>query len=130
MRLAENYLDIERVRLGARLTVEREIDPECEPCGVPPLIMQPLLENAILHGVAPMLDGGTVRIEARRRGNALEIALENPFELDAARKGGSGLGLTNVRMRLTNLFNGDARLDVQQSAGRFRVELRLPCGRA
>lgn len=127
MKLAENYLDIERVRLGSRLTVEREIDPECERCNVPPLIMQPLLENAILHGVAPMLDGGTVRIEARRHGSVLKIALENPFESGGTRKNGAGFGLKNVGMRLTNLFNGDAWIDVKASAGRFRVELHLPC---
>src|SRR5207244_13543154 len=66
IRLTECYLDIERVRLGSRLRVEREIEPQCEGCLVPPLIMQPLVENAIVHGVAPSLDGGVVRVQVQR----------------------------------------------------------------
>jgi two-component system sensor histidine kinase AlgZ len=127
MRLAEHYLNIERVRLGPRLAVEREIDPECEACLVPPLIIQPLVENAITHGVAPMLNGGTVRLEARKHGDLLKIVLENPFEAEAVRRNGMGVGLKNVRLRLVNLFNGDARFDVHEEAGRFRVELQFPC---
>jgi sensor histidine kinase YesM len=127
MKLAEHYLDIERVRLGSRLGVEREIDPECEACLVPPLIMQPLVENAITHGVAPMINGGTVRIEARKYGNVLRIVLENPFEPEGVRRNGGGVGLKNVRLRLLNLFDGDARFEVQEAPGRFRVELQLPC---
>lgn len=127
MKLADHYLDIERVRLGSRLVIERKIDPACQACLVPPLIMQPLVENAITHGVAPLLEGGTVRIEAQRYGDVLRIVLENPFESEAVKRNGTGVGLKNVRMRLMNLFNGDARFDVQETAGRFRVELQLPC---
>jgi LytS/YehU family sensor histidine kinase len=130
LKLAERYLEIEKVRLGSRLTVRREVDPECENCLVPPLIIQPLVENAVLHGVAPMLDGGTVRIEARRNGAFLNIVLENPFEPEGARKNGAGLGLRNVKMRLANRFDGNARLDVEQTDARFRVELQLPCERS
>lgn len=129
--LAENYLDIEKVRLGSRLTVERSIDTQCENCRVPPLILQPLVENAITHGIAPMLDGGTVRIEARQYGSNVKILIENPFERESCRTNGTGVGIRNVRMRLTNLFNGDARIDVKEDVnenrGRFRVELQLPC---
>jgi LytS/YehU family sensor histidine kinase len=106
---------------------------------VPPLILQPLVENAITHGIAPMLDGGTVRIEARQYGSSIKILIENPFERESSGTNGAGVGIRNVRMRLTNLFNGDARLDVNedvnedlnegvnQNRGRFRVELQLPC---
>jgi two-component system, LytTR family, sensor histidine kinase AlgZ len=130
MKLAEHYLEIEKVRLGSRLTVQREIDPESENCLVPPLIIQPLVENAVLHGVAPMLDGGTIRIEARRNGAFVNIVLENPFEPEASDRNGAGLGLKNVKMRLANLFDGKARVDVEQTDSRFRVELQLPCGRS
>ena len=127
IRLAEYYLDIERVRLGSRLRVEREIEPECEICLVPPLIMQPLVENAITHGVAPAINGGTVRVQAQRNGAGVKIVVENLFEPEDTPKIGAGLGLKNVRMRLHNLYNGDARLDVDQKDGRFRVELQMPC---
>ncbi len=130
LKLAEHYLEIEKVRLGPRLIVQREMDPECENCPVPPLIIQPLVENAVLHGVASLLDGGTIRIEARRNGAFLDIVLENPFEPEGAGKNGTGVGLKNVKMRLANLFEGKARLDVEQTEARFRVELHLPCGRS
>ena len=126
-KLAEGYLDIERVRLGARLKVERDIDPLCQACLVPPLIMQPLVENAITHGVAPALEGGIVRLHAERNGAGVRIVIENPVEPDTGVQNGAGVGLKNVKMRLANLYNGDARLDVDQTGGRFRVELQLPC---
>jgi two-component system, LytTR family, sensor histidine kinase AlgZ len=129
MRLAECYLDIERVRLGARLKIQRDIDPECEACLVPPLIMQPLVENAITHGVAPTIDGGVVSLQAERNGAGVRIVIENPVEEEAKTKNGTGVGLKNVKMRLANLYDGDARMDVNQNGGRFRVELQLPCDR-
>jgi two-component system sensor histidine kinase AlgZ len=127
MKLTEHYLDIERVRLGSRLGLDREVHPDCEACLVPPLIMQPLVENAITHGIAPMLHGGTLRIEARKHGDILKIVLENPFEAEAVRRNGTGVGLKNVRLRLMNLFDGNARFEVREEAGRFRVELQIPC---
>jgi two-component system sensor histidine kinase AlgZ len=127
LRLADCYLDIERVRFGARLNIAREIDPRCETCLVPPLIMQPLVENAIKYGVAPALQGGTVSLHAERNGAGVTIVIENPFEPESSTKKGAGLGLKNVKMRLANLYNGNARLDVSQDNGRFRVELQLPC---
>jgi two-component system, LytTR family, sensor histidine kinase AlgZ len=128
--LAEGYLDIERVRLGSRLKVERDIEPQCESCLVPPLIMQPLVENAITHGIAPTLDGGTVRMQAQRSGAGVKIVIENPFDAESRLRNGSGVGLKNVRMRLNNLYSGDARMDINQNDGRFRVELQLPCNRS
>ena len=127
MHLAECYLDIERVRLGARLHVEREIDRESEFCLVPPLIMQPLIENAITHGIAPMVEGGTVRVQAERNGAGVRIVVENPYDPELGAKTGVGLGLKNVRMRLLNLYSDDARMDVDRGGTRFRVQLQLPC---
>jgi LytS/YehU family sensor histidine kinase len=127
MKLADSYLDVERVRLGARLQVQREIDPECGGCLVPPLIMQPLVENAIIHGISPMLDGGVVHLRAERTGAGVKIAIENRFEPDTSRKNGAGLGLKNVKMRLVNIYNDEARIDVNETGNRFRVEMQLPC---
>jgi two-component system, LytTR family, sensor histidine kinase AlgZ len=127
IRLADCYLDIERVRLGSRLRVEQEIDPRCEKCLVPPLIMQPLVENAVTHGVAPTIEGGLVSVHAERNGAGVRITIENPVDADTVTKSGSGVGLNNVKMRLTNLYNGNARMDITRSPDRFRVELQFPC---
>jgi len=123
--LAERYLAIEQVRFGSRLAVERRADPEVESCLVPPLLVQPLVENAVKHGVAGRLEGGTVRIQARRRGAQLEIAVENPFDPDTAPRAGAGLGLDNVRRRIETLDPGSAAMDVSRADGVFRVTLRL-----
>ncbi|HEY2381224.1 MAG TPA: histidine kinase [Terriglobia bacterium] len=127
IRLAECYLDIERVRLGARLQVEREIDQQSGFCMVPPLIMQPLIENAITHGIGPMVEGGTVRVQAERNGAGVKIVVENPYDPELGAKTGSGVGLKNVRMRLANLYSDNARLDIDREGTRFRVQLQLPC---
>jgi LytS/YehU family sensor histidine kinase len=127
IRLAGCYLDIERVRLGSRLQLETEVDRRCEACLVPPLILQPLVENAITHGVAPTLEGGTVSLRAERIGAGVRIVIENPFEAGGSPKNGAGLGLKNVKMRLANLYDRDARVDVTESEGLFRVEMQLPC---
>jgi hypothetical protein len=92
IRLADYFLDIERVRFGSRLQVERSIDPRCENCLVPPLIMQPLVENAVTHGVASTLEGGLVSVHAERNGAGVKITIENPVDPDTVSKTGSGVG--------------------------------------
>ncbi|HEY2953670.1 MAG TPA: histidine kinase [Candidatus Eisenbacteria bacterium] len=124
--LAERYLAIEQVRFGARLGVETEVEPHARACQVPPLLIQPLIENAVKHGVADRVEGGVIRIEARRRGGALEVAVENPRDPEAPPRRGQGLGLENVRQRLLALDPRNARVDVFPEPERFRVRLTLP----
>ena len=124
--LAERYLAVEQVRFGARLAVERDIEAGTDSCGVPPLILQPLVENAVKHGVAGRVEGGTIRIEVRRKAARLEITVANPVDEDAPAKSGQRLGLENVRKRLDTLHAEDAGLDVVCEHGRFRATLRLP----
>jgi two-component system sensor histidine kinase AlgZ len=124
--LAERYLAVEQVRFGAKLAVTRAIEDGSARCAVPPLLVQPLVENAVKHGVAGRLGGGTVHLAARRRGERLEIAVENPFDEDAPPGVGAGMGLDNVRRRLATLSPGGASLEVAREAGTFRVTLRLP----
>ena len=125
--LAENLLSIEKVRFGDRLSVEIQVSEGVRACAVPPLVLQPLVENAVTHGIAQMLDGGAVRIEADRRGETLVIAVENPRDPDSPDPKGAGIGLRNVRRRLAALYGGDADIRVQSERESFRVELRLPC---
>jgi sensor histidine kinase YesM len=125
--LAENLLSIEKVRFGDRLSVEIQVGEGVRACAVPPLVLQPLVENAVTHGIAQMLDGGTVRIEADRRDETLVIAVENPRDPDSPDPKGAGIGLRNVRRRLAALYGGDADMRVQSERESFRVELRLPC---
>jgi two-component system, LytTR family, sensor histidine kinase AlgZ len=128
--LVDRYLDIEQVRFGDRLRVERAVDPELLSCQVPPLLLQPLIENAIKHGVQDALEGGAVRLEARRDGARLVLTVENPVDVGAPAQRGEGVGLQNVRRRLAALGAGDARLSAGPLGERFRVTLELPAVQA
>jgi two-component system, LytTR family, sensor histidine kinase AlgZ len=124
--LAERFLAIEQVRLGARLQIVRETDTDARACLVPPLLLQPLVENAVNHGVAQLVDGGTIRMVAARIGPTLTITLENPCDPDRARTRGVGLGLELLRNRLTNQYGVTDAVFAREDSGRFRVEVRIP----
>jgi signal transduction histidine kinase len=128
--LAERYLAVEQVRFGDRLAFEKRVDHEAERCQVPPLLIQPLIENAVKHGVADRIEGGTVRVTAAVRDGLLEISVENPRDPDAPPRRGEGLGLDNVRQRLSALDARHTRLDVFSEAQSYRVQLCLPASQA
>jgi sensor histidine kinase YesM len=125
--LVDRFLSIEQVRFGQRLQVERSIDESALECQVPPLVLQPLLENAVRHGIAGLIDGGTIRLDVARHGDRLAIAVENPRDPDAMPRTRGGVGLQNVRKRLAIVFGGAARIDATASPTGFRVALDLPC---
>ena len=126
--LADRFLSIEQVRFGSRLQVERRIDDTASQCRIPPLVLQPLLENAVAHGIAGLIDGGTIRLAVERRDGRVWIAVENPRDPDAMpRTRGVGVGLDNVRRRLAIVFGGAARLDATAGPDGFRVAIDLPC---
>jgi two-component system, LytTR family, sensor histidine kinase AlgZ len=124
--VAEQLLSIERVRFGDRLSHEITAGDDARACAVPPLLLQPLVENAVTHGIAQRLEGGRVRITAERRGDELVVAIENPRDPDSPGRRGTGIGLANVKRRLAALHGDAAALRVQPSADGFRVEVRLP----
>jgi len=126
--LAEQLLAIEKVRFGDRLTLDVRADEAARDVGVPPLVLQPLVENAVTHGIAQMLEGGTIRVEAERRGEKLRIVIENPRDPDSTGRRGTGIGLQNVRRRLAALYGDEADLRVEPAEASFRVVLRLPAG--
>jgi LytS/YehU family sensor histidine kinase len=123
--LVDRFLAIERVRLGERLQVEISAG-DAGACRVPPLLLQPIVENAVKHGVAHVLAGGTIRVTAARAGRSVRIVVENPADPDRPRGGGAGLGLANVRARLRTLHGGDAQVAAGEADGAWRVELVLP----
>jgi two-component system sensor histidine kinase AlgZ len=124
--LAERFLAIEQVRLGARLQVDRETDPHIVDCEVPPLLLQPLVENAVVHGVSQLVEGGTIRMTARREGSILSVTVENPCDPDRRQTHGVGLGLELLRKRITTEFGVVDAVRAEERSGRFRVEVRIP----
>lgn len=125
--LALNYLEVERVRFGDRLRIEKQIEANCGDCSVPPLIIQPLVENAVKHGIAGMVEGGSVRLDVRCGNGRLLVSVSNPFdpEMPAPRK--SGVGLINVRQRLSARYGPGASLDVDTRNSVYRAVLQMPC---
>jgi two-component sensor histidine kinase len=124
----ESYLDIERTRFQDRLTVDVRADPETLEAAVPTLLLQPLVENAVRHGVAARTGPGRIEIETSRRDGALQIEVrDNGVGLaggDAARE---GIGLANTRRRLEQLYGGAQRLELtERPGGGLVVSVSLP----
>jgi two-component system sensor histidine kinase AlgZ len=124
--LAETFLGIERVRFGERLRSRFDIDADAARALVPPLILQPLVENAVHHGVAHLLEGGEVCVRARADGGHVELVVENPCDPDRPPSRGTGVGLANVRSRIETLCGHRASVDVEAQEDRFRVSILLP----
>ena len=126
LELLKRYLAIEQVRFGTRLQVEQEVDAQAEDCLVPPLILQPLVENAIVHGIANLPQGGTVRLRARVSEGFLYMSIENSFDQEAAPSRRSGLGLKNVRQRIEARYPQQGSVRVTPDEDSFRVDLAIP----
>ncbi len=123
--LLRAYLSIEQIRFGSRLQVAWEIG-ETASAPLPPLLLQPLVENAIKHGIASLPEGGTLRIRTEREGPRVAITLENPADPDVEPPQGLGLGLRQVRERLLGRFGNRAAFGSESPAGMFRVRLLIP----
>lgn len=124
--LTRSYLDVERVRFGSRLRVRQEFDSACSDLEVPPLLVQPLVENAIKHGIATLTEGGEIALTGGRDEDSIRILIENPFDPDAPVARRNGFGLASVRKRLHARYGTAARLDVQVEGNLYRVMLSLP----
>jgi sensor histidine kinase YesM len=124
--LVENFLTVEQVRFGSRLQFVKRVDTEALGCLVPSLLLQPLVENAVNHGIAQVVEGGTITLEARCDGTRLAISLVNPYDPAYASARGRGVGLGNVRERLATLYGNEARMDVQRGPSSFRVDMSIP----
>lgn len=124
--LVRQYLEIEQVRFGPRLMVGSSVSAQAGTAMVPALLLQPLVENAVRHGIAGLVDGGTVSIVAERAGNAVVIVVENPRDPDARGRKGTGLGLDIVRRRLRATFREEASMVVEQTEESYRVVVTVP----
>jgi two-component system, LytTR family, sensor histidine kinase AlgZ len=124
--LVRGYLAIEKVRFGARVHMEEDVQKETLAVTVPPLLLQPLVENAIRHGIANLPEGGVIRLRAQRSGDSVSIAVENSFDPDSPSSLKTGLGLDNIRQRLDARYGQDAKISVRADNNIFLVDLRLP----
>jgi LytS/YehU family sensor histidine kinase len=126
LELASSYLAIERIRFGPRLELAQEIDEGVRGYRVPPLLLQPLVENAVKHGIGQLLEGGTLVIAAVRDGGYVRISVENRCDPDRAAQPGEGIGLANTRRRVEMFYGTSARVEIVDEPTRYRVALLLP----
>ncbi len=124
--LIKDYLEIERVRRSSSLRYRFSIDSEALAALVPALILQPLVENAVRHGIAHLLKGGTVEVRGSCSEGRLRLSIQNPYDPQASRSTGTGVGLRTVEKRLENLYPRNARVRIRDQDRQFRVDLSIP----
>jgi len=123
--LAKAYLAIEQVRFGARMRVEWALDEQANAARLPPLLLQPLVENAVKHGVEPSASGAHIKVSTQRRGSRVVIKVSNTTPVTRSEPG-HGLALDNVRERLALLHDVQAQFQSGLKNGVFQVRIELP----
>ncbi|TBU76869.1 alginate O-acetyltransferase [Pseudomonas daroniae] len=131
LELAQRYLSIEHYRLGERLQLQWEVDDVPADLPIPQLTLQPLLENALIYGIQPRIEGGLVQISANYIDGVFHLSVSNPYEdggMPLASRG-THQALANIDARLAALFGSQANLSVERRDGRHYTRLRYPCAR-
>ncbi len=129
LNLLRSFLTVEKIRFGNRLHIEEDIEDATLACLVPPLLLQPLVENAITHGVANLPEGGSIKMAAARIDGRLSISIENDFDPHYVPKRKSGIGIANVRERLAARYGKNASFDGSINGEHYLVRLTLPADR-
>jgi two-component system sensor histidine kinase AlgZ len=125
--LARQYLAIEQLRLGDRLDVRWDTQHMPPDALIPPLILQPLLENGVYHGIEPLAEGGTIEVKLYGYNDKLHLEVSNPAQHQAGpRSGGHRMALSNIRERLALLFDVEAQYQVERDATHYRVHIQIP----
>ena len=124
--LIRHFLAIEQVRFGERLRVEENIDAAALDCLLPPMLIQPLVENAVKHGICGLTEGGAIVLAARRLGSLLQIRVGNPVDADELPVRGNGVGLDNVRQRLHAAHGHQASVHWARQDRTFDVTISMP----
>ncbi|MET0355573.1 MAG: histidine kinase [Cellvibrio sp.] len=126
LELCEYYLAIEKNRFGERLQTQMNIESDSRVARVPPMFLQPLVENAIKHGICHLVEGGTITITSSLHETWLYISISNPIDVAASKPQGTDTGLRNLKARFENLYGERARVSWQLVQNVFRVEIITP----
>ena len=124
--LARKYLDIERLRLGERLQVTWDVDDCPTDALAPPLLLQPLLENAVHHGIEPAVTPGEIRVRLMSTRDGVSIEIDNPWLGENKHSAGNRMALDNLRERLMLFYDLEARLDTRVENGRYHIRVSFP----
>jgi two-component system sensor histidine kinase AlgZ len=128
--LCRQYLNLEHLRLAERLQVQWTVDPRAEDALVPPMLLQPLVENAVYHGIEPGLGAGAIEIQIGLDGNIVRVGLANPYHPEHQHRQGNRMALANIRERLQLHFDVEGRLDTAVDGNRYRIDMVMPYRRA
>ena len=120
------YLDLEQMRFGHRLNIERQISESALTCKIPPLLLQPLVENAIKYGLYGTTEDLTIHFKAEKQANILAVEFLNPFDADLEENSGTGFGLSSVERRLYLLYGRKDLLEISSTEKLFRARLKIP----
>ena len=124
--LCRQYLEIEQLRLGDRLRVAWRVDNMPRDALVPPLVLQPLLENAVYHGIEPRVEPGEISIDIYAARNQVHAVLRNPYSHDGTHHGGNKMALNNIRERLQLHFDAEATLETRVGEDTYQVHIIVP----
>lgn len=128
--LCRQYLALEKLRLEDRLKIEWQIDDMPPDALIPPLVLQPLLENAVYHGIEPLPEGGTISIRIYTKSKDVHVILSNPYAMLNNHHSGNKMALKNIKERLTLHFDLEASLKARKVNGRYQVHITLPYSHA
>jgi two-component system, LytTR family, sensor histidine kinase AlgZ len=124
--LSRQYLALEKLRLDERLNIVWEIDNMPPDALIPPLVLQPLLENAVYHGIEPLPDGGEITINIHSDRDQVHLILSNPYNAQRDRTSGNKMALTNIQERLALHFDAEASMSSRLDHGRYEVHIVIP----
>lgn len=124
--LCRKYLALEKLRLDERLMIQWQIDDMPPDALIPPLLLQPLIENAVYHGIEPLATGGTLTIQIYTKRNEVHLVISNPYNAGSTRHIGNKMALKNIKERLTLHFDLEASLKSRQANGEYQVHIILP----
>ena len=124
--LCRQYLALEKLRLDERLIIQWQIDDVPPDALIPPLILQPLLENAVYHGIEPLAAGGIITIQIYTKHHQVHLVLTNPYSAPNNHHNGNKMALKNIKERLTLHFDLEASLKSRQSNDEYQVHITLP----
>lgn len=124
--LCRRYLAIEGLRLGERLKIDWQVDDVPQDALLPPLLIQPLVENAVYHGIEPRPEGGTILIKGDIRDKQIHLQVCNPLSVQSKESNGNRIAQENIRARLATLYGKRAGMDVQEADGMYCVDLNWP----